>query len=103
MERDFQFRSEQDQARGFILSIFETRLGRSIEEWAVEFAACWSEEIRPGLLGDAPAILCSRHVMEEYPAEPAALAEYGERLIMISAGSALTDSEFMSITESFRF
>ena len=102
-ERDLVFRSAQDQSRVFSISIVESNpAGLTIDEWAVEFAACNPKSIEEGSLAGIRAIFCSREVVEGHP-EPSVLAEHDGRIFLISTGSALTDSEFTAVLQSFQF
>lgn len=102
-ERDLVVRSAQDRSRVFSISIIESNpRGLTIDEWAVEFAACNPKSTQEGLLAGIRAIFCSREVVEGR-SQPSVLAEHGGRIFLISAGSTLTDSEFSAVLQSFQF
>ena len=99
-QRAIEFRSPDDRSRGFVISVSDNTKGLTLEQWAIEFAACRPKSIQQAMLGGVPAIACTREVIEGRPG-PAVLAEHEGRMFLMSG--RLTDSEFSRVTESIRF
>jgi len=98
--RAIEFRSAEDPSRAFGISVSENTKGLTLEQWAIEYAACQPKSIQQGTFGGSQAILCTREVIEGRP-HPAALGENADRIFLISGN--LTDSEFSQLRTSFGF
>jgi hypothetical protein len=83
------------------MSVTVNEKGLTLDEWAVEYAACRPKGIHEAVLGGTPGIACTREVIQGV-LEPALLAQRSGKIFMIS-GIGLTDSEFEQIAEAFRF
>jgi len=95
-----EFRSVGDRSRGFAISFSET-FGLSLEQWAIEYAACRPDSMQPATLNGIAAIACTREVLEGHSG-PAILAQ-NENLIALISGGGFKDSEFDQVTSSFHF
>lgn len=96
-----EFRSIEEPSRALVLSASENAEHITMEQWAIEFAACQPESLQEAILGGQPAISCTREVIEGFP-EPAALAALGNRIFLISH-TGLTEAEFEKVIEAFQF
>jgi hypothetical protein len=96
-----EFRSQESPSRGFTVSVTVNEKGLTLDEWAVEYAACQPKGVHQAILGGTPGIACTREVIEGV-LEPALLAQRSGKIFLISA-TGLTDSEFAQIAEAFRF
>ncbi len=100
-ERAVQFRSATDQRRSLLISVSSNPKGLALESWALVFAACNPKSIEPATLDAVEAISCNREVLG--PPEPSVLAERTGKIFLLTAGEALTQSEFESVIQSFLF
>jgi hypothetical protein len=102
IQRAIEFRSPEDPSRAFGISVSANPKGLTLEQWAIEYAACRPKSIQQGMLGGIAAITCTREVIEGRPA-PAVVADHSGRIFLISGTSGLTGSEFIQISGSFGF
>jgi len=99
--RLIKFGSSGDSRRGFTVS-FSQASGRSLEEWAIEYAACGPTTTQSAALAGFAAISCVRETAEGEPGTPAIVAKKGDLMVLISVGG-LTEVEFNHLINSFRF
>jgi|SRR3990170_6419142 len=99
-ERAVEFRSSEDPSRAFVISVSPRTKDITLEQWAIEYAACQPKSIRQSTLGGIPALACTREVIEGRPG-PAVLADHGGKIFLMSGH--LADSEFSQLRASFGF
>jgi len=99
-ERAIEFRSSEDTSRAFVISVSANTRDITLEQWAIEYAACRTKSIQESVLGGIPALACTREVVEGRPG-PAVLADHGGKIFLMSGH--LPDSEFSQLRETFSF
>jgi hypothetical protein len=90
-ERAFEFRSTEDCARGFALSISSNTDTLSLESWAAMYSPCVRETFSQGNVDGQPAIFCNSK-----PAgvkEKAVVFETAGKVVLLSAVLSPSDSD----------
>ena len=96
-----------DPLNGFAVWVYEngrgqTTGGLTIEEWARDFIACYDGSLKTSRLDGEEAIVCSQPNTIGPPGF-AAIAEHAGRIYVIETGGHLSEADFKSIVESFRY
>src|SRR3990172_7439310 len=66
-ERAIEFPSSEGTSRAFVISVSAKTRGITIQQWAIEYAACRPKSIQQSTFSGLPAIACTREVIEGVP------------------------------------